>query len=150
VLNFAFAAHPERFVKTAKAASKADRRLGTIRHKTKSSRKGAQEAACVALALGGLADPAKKTTVTVDVISGGERINVVSDRALVKADVRAFGPEEFTRVQARAAAITAHPAIDVVTIKSTLQGTSRRGRTLRPPTVSRTGPSLCTPSLAVP
>ncbi len=84
-------------------------------------RNAALEAARVALALGGLSDPTKETTVTVDIISGGDKINVVPDRAVVKADVRAFTPEEFDRVEAAAAALAAHPSIDGVTIKSELK-----------------------------
>ena len=84
-------------------------------------RNAALEAARVALALGGLAEPAKQTTVTVDIISGGDRINVVPQHAVVKADVRAFTPGEFARVDAAAAEIAAHPGIDGVTIRSDLK-----------------------------
>jgi glutamate carboxypeptidase len=84
-------------------------------------RNAALEAARVALALGALADPAKETTVTVDILQGGDKTNVVPDRALVKADVRAFSNAEFDRVEAAAAALAAHPGIDGVTIKSNLK-----------------------------
>ena len=83
-------------------------------------RNAALEAARVALALGGLADPAKQTTVTVDIISGGDRVNVVPQHAVVKADVRAFTSGEFARVEAAAAVIATHPGIDGVTIRSDL------------------------------
>jgi len=81
----------------------------------------ALEAARLALAVGSLADPAKKTTVNVDIISSGERTNVIPAHAVVKADVRAFSKEEFDRVEAGAAALAAHPSIAGVTVTSTLQ-----------------------------
>jgi glutamate carboxypeptidase len=81
----------------------------------------ALESARLALAVGALADPAKKTTVNVDIISGGERTNVIPAHAVVKADVRAFSKEEFNRVEAGAADLAAHPSIAGVTVTSTLQ-----------------------------
>jgi glutamate carboxypeptidase len=81
----------------------------------------ALEAARLALAVGSLADPAKKTTVNVDIISSGERTNVIPAHAVVKADVRAFSKEEFDRVEAGAAALAAHPSIAGVTVTSKLQ-----------------------------
>ncbi len=86
-------------------------------------RNAALEAARIALALDKLADPAKKTTVVVDILSGGDRTNVVPASAIVKADVRAFTPDEFDRVERRAAELAAHPAIDGVGIKASLQRT---------------------------
>lgn len=83
-------------------------------------RNAALEAARVALALGALADPAKQTTVTVDILSGGDKTNVVPERALIKADVRAFTTAEFDRVERGAADLAARPGINGVTIKSTL------------------------------
>ncbi len=83
-------------------------------------RNAALEAARIALMLGALADPAKQTTVTVDILQGGEKTNVVPDKAVLKADVRAFSAAEFDRVEAAAAAIAARPGIDGVTIKSSL------------------------------
>jgi glutamate carboxypeptidase len=83
-------------------------------------RNAALEAARVALALGALADPAKQTTVTVDILTGGDKTNVVPDRALIKADVRAFTAAELDRVEKGAADLAAHPGIDGVTIKSGL------------------------------
>ena len=84
-------------------------------------RNAALEAARVALALGALADPARKTTVIVDILAGGEKTNVVPDRAVIKADVRAFSAAEFDRVERGAADLATHPGIDGVTIKSALQ-----------------------------
>jgi glutamate carboxypeptidase len=81
----------------------------------------ALEAARLALAVGSLADAAKKTTVNVDIISSGERTNVIPAHAVVKADMRAFSKEEFDRVEAGAAALAAHPSIAGVTVTSTLQ-----------------------------
>jgi glutamate carboxypeptidase len=83
-------------------------------------RNAALEAARVALALGALADPAKQTTVTVDILQGGDKTNVVPDKAVVRADVRAFSTAEFDRVEAAAAAIAGKPGIDGVTIRSSL------------------------------
>jgi glutamate carboxypeptidase len=84
-------------------------------------RNAALEAARVALALAALGDADKRTTVVVDILSSGDKINVVPDRAVVKADVRAFTTTEFDRVEQAAAALAAKPGIDGVTIKSSLQ-----------------------------
>jgi glutamate carboxypeptidase len=84
-------------------------------------RNAALEAARLALLLGGLGDPAKKTTVVVDVLAGGEKTNVVPDHAVVKADVRAFTVPEFDRIERAAAELAARPGIDGVTIKVSLQ-----------------------------
>jgi glutamate carboxypeptidase len=83
-------------------------------------RNAALEAARVALLLGSLADPVKQTTVTVDILQGGDKTNVVPSSAVLKADVRAFSAAEFDRVEAAATAIAAKPGIDGVTIKSSL------------------------------
>jgi glutamate carboxypeptidase len=84
-------------------------------------RNAALEAARVALALGGLADTPKRTSVVVDQLHGGDKINVVPDSAFVKADVRAFSKEEFDRVEQAAAEMAKHPAIDGVTITSSME-----------------------------
>jgi glutamate carboxypeptidase len=83
-------------------------------------RNAALEAARVALALGALGDAAKQTTVIVDILSGGDKTNVVPAHAVIKADVRAFSMGEFDRVARGAAELAAHPGIDGVTIKSSL------------------------------
>jgi glutamate carboxypeptidase len=57
------------------------------------------EASHQALQLGALADSAKETTVNVTMIEGGNAINVIPDHAVIRADVRAFTPEEFDRVE---------------------------------------------------
>jgi glutamate carboxypeptidase len=81
------------------------------------------EAARFALALEKLSDPAKKTTVTVDILNGGDKTNVVPAHAELKADVRAFTTDELDRVEQGAAKLAASPSIDGVTIKTTMQRT---------------------------
>lgn len=83
-------------------------------------RNAALEAARVALQLGALADAARGTTVTVTVLNSGEKTNVVPEHAVLKADVRAFVPAEFDRVEQAAAQIAAKPSIDGVAISSQL------------------------------
>jgi glutamate carboxypeptidase len=84
-------------------------------------RNAALEAARVALALDKLGDAEKKTTVEVDILSGGDKTNVIPDHALIKADVRALSAAEFDRVEKAAAELAASPGIAGVTIKSSLQ-----------------------------
>jgi glutamate carboxypeptidase len=84
-------------------------------------RNAALEAARLALALGPLADPAKQTTVVVDILSSGDKINVVPDHGVVKADVRAFTTAEFDRIEAAATGLAARPSTDGITIASRLQ-----------------------------
>ena len=83
-------------------------------------RNAALEAARVALELGKLADASKQTTVNVTVLNGGDKINVIPDRAVVKADVRVQTPDEFDRIEAAAKKLAASPMIDDVTITSRL------------------------------
>jgi glutamate carboxypeptidase len=83
-------------------------------------RNAALEAARVALDLGKLADPGKQTTVNVTVLNGGDKINVIPDHAVVKADVRVQTPDEFDRIEKEAEKIAAAPMIDGVTMKSRL------------------------------
>jgi glutamate carboxypeptidase len=78
------------------------------------------EAARVALLLGSLADPAKQTTVNVDILAGGDKTNVIPDRAVLKADVRAFSKEEFDRIEKEAAHIAASPGTEGVTATASL------------------------------
>jgi glutamate carboxypeptidase len=84
-------------------------------------RNAALEAARVALDLGRLADPSKQTTVNVTVINGGDKINVIPDHAVVKADVRVQTSDEFDRIEKQALKIAAAPMIDGVTMKSRLE-----------------------------
>jgi glutamate carboxypeptidase len=86
-------------------------------------RNAALEAARVASELGKLANAAAQTSVTVVMLHSGEKTNVVPDRAQITADVRAFAPAEFDRVEREAAALAARPAIEGVTITSSLQRT---------------------------
>jgi len=79
------------------------------------------EAARVALALDKLGDPVQQTTVVVDMLNGGERTNIVPDHAVIKVDVRAFSAAEFDRVEQSAQELAAHPQIQGVTIKSSMQ-----------------------------
>jgi glutamate carboxypeptidase len=74
------------------------------------------EASHQALQLGSLADAARETTVNVTRIDGGGAVNVIPEHASVVADVRAFTPEEFSRVEEglqRLAAQTVVPDIQV-------------------------------------
>jgi glutamate carboxypeptidase len=84
-------------------------------------RNAALEAAHMALALGELGNPQTGTTVTVDILSGGDRTNVVPAHAILKADVRSFSSAEFDGVERAAAELAAHPSIEGVTIKSSLE-----------------------------
>jgi glutamate carboxypeptidase len=83
-------------------------------------RNAALEAARVALLLGALADPAKQTTVNVDILQGGDKTNVIPEKAVIRTDVRALSAAEFDRIEAAAAAIAKTPGIDGVTIRSSL------------------------------
>ncbi|WEF30898.1 glutamate carboxypeptidase [Pseudoduganella chitinolytica] len=59
----------------------------------------ALEAAHQLVQLSQLGDEAKQTTVNWTVVQGGERSNVIPDRATAQADVRVMQPEEFDRVE---------------------------------------------------
>ncbi len=78
------------------------------------------EAARVALMLGPLADRAKQTTVNVDILAGGDKTNVIPDRAVLKVDVRAFSQDEFDRIEKEAARIAANPGTEGVTATASL------------------------------
>ena len=58
----------------------------------------------------GLAAPASGTTVSVGVIEGGTRTNVVPERCRVRVDVRVVEAAEQTRLEAALAAL--HPVLD--------------------------------------
>jgi glutamate carboxypeptidase len=83
-------------------------------------RNAALEAAHAALDLSKLGNPALETTVTVTILTGGDKINVVPDHASISADVRAYSLEEFDRVRQGAAQIAASPTISGVSITSRL------------------------------
>lgn len=81
-------------------------------------RNAATEVAHQVLQLGKLGDAEKKTSVNFTVIEAGDRINVIPDHAIAKADVRAAVPEEFDRVErdlARLAADKLIPDTEVTT-----------------------------------
>lgn len=74
-------------------------------------RNAATEVAHQVLQLGNLGDAEKKTSVNFTVIEAGDRINVIPDHAVAKADVRAALPEEFDRVEKDLARISANKRI---------------------------------------
>jgi len=78
------------------------------------------EAAQQALRLGTLADPSRETTVNVTVIEGGNATNVIPDHALLKADVRAFTPEEFDRIEKALQELAANPSVPDVQVHAQL------------------------------
>ena len=75
------------------------------------------EAAHQALQLASLADVSKETTVNVTMFQGGNAINVIPDHAIVTADVRAFVPEEFDRVEAGLTRLASHTTVPDVRVK---------------------------------
>ena len=85
-----------------------------------SGRNAALEASHQALKLGSLANPARETTVNVTIIQGGNAINVIPDHAIVKADVRAFTPEEFDRVEDGLKQVAADTIVPDVQIKASM------------------------------
>lgn len=83
-------------------------------------RNAALEAARIALALGGLSDAAKESSVTVTILSGGDKTNVVPDHATISADVRAYTNDEFARIEAGARGIAAQGALEGTSATLTL------------------------------
>jgi len=83
-------------------------------------RNAALEAAHQALQIGSLANPLKETTVNVTVLEGGKTINVIPDHALIKADVRAFTPDEFDRVELDLQTLVANTIIPDVQVKASM------------------------------
>ena len=77
-------------------------------------------AAQQALRLGTLADPSRQTTVNVTVIEGGNASNVIPDHAVLKADVRAFTPEEFDRIEKGLQELAAHTSVPDVQVHAQL------------------------------
>jgi glutamate carboxypeptidase len=75
------------------------------------------EASHQALQLGSLADPAKETSVNVTMIQGGNATNVIPDHAVIKADVRAFTPEEFDRVEKGLAKLAGETTVPEIQVK---------------------------------
>jgi glutamate carboxypeptidase len=78
------------------------------------------EASHLALQLSSLADAAKETTVNVTMIQGGNAINVIPDHALIKADVRAFTPQEFDRVETGLLKLAGETIVPEVLVKASL------------------------------
>jgi glutamate carboxypeptidase len=78
------------------------------------------EASHQALQLGSLADSAKETTVNVTMIQGGNAINVIPDHAVIKADVRAFTPQEFDRVETGLAKLAGDTTVPEVQVKASM------------------------------
>jgi glutamate carboxypeptidase len=78
------------------------------------------EASHQAMQLGSLADAAKETSVNVTMIQGGNAINVIPDHAVIKADVRAFTPEEFDRVEAGLQKLANTPVVPDVQVKASM------------------------------
>lgn len=78
------------------------------------------EASHQALQLGSLADSAKETTVNVTMIQGGNAINVIPDHAVIKADVRAFTPEEFDRVETGLRTLAGNTIVSEVQVRASM------------------------------
>jgi glutamate carboxypeptidase len=78
------------------------------------------EASHQVLQLGSLADSAKETTVNVTLIQGGNAINVIPDRAIIRADVRAFTPQEFDRVETGLAKLARDLIVPEVEVRASM------------------------------
>jgi glutamate carboxypeptidase len=78
------------------------------------------EASHQAIQLGSLASSEKETTVNVTMIQGGNAINVIPDHAVVKADVRAFTPQEFDRVETGLQKLAGDTVVPDVQVKASL------------------------------
>jgi glutamate carboxypeptidase len=81
----------------------------------------AMEAAHQILQLGKLGDPEKKTTINFTVLNAGDRVNVIPDQAIAKADVRAAVPEEFDRIEKDLARVSADKLIPETEVTTQLQ-----------------------------
>jgi glutamate carboxypeptidase len=78
------------------------------------------EASHQALQLSTLADIAKETTVNVTMIQGGNAVNVIPDHAVIRADVRAFTPEEFDRVETGLQKLAGDTIVPEVQVKASM------------------------------
>ncbi|MEH3116488.1 MAG: glutamate carboxypeptidase [Methylorubrum populi] len=76
-----------------------------------SGRNAATELSHQVLQIGKLGDRAKETTVNVTQMKAGTAVNVIPDAASAQADVRAFVPEEFDRVERDASRIAETPLV---------------------------------------
>jgi len=68
-------------------------------NKPQDGRNAAVELAHQILQMGKLGDAAKQTTINFTVMNAGDRTNVIPDRAVAQADVRAMNNEEFDRIE---------------------------------------------------
>ncbi len=78
------------------------------------------EASHQALQMGSLADSTKQTSVNVTMIQGGNATNVIPDHALIKADVRAFTPEEFDRVEKGLSKLASETIVPEIQVKASM------------------------------
>jgi glutamate carboxypeptidase len=78
------------------------------------------EASHQVLQLGSLVDSAKQTSVNVTMIQGGNATNVIPDHSVIKADVRAFTPEEFDRVERGLVKLTSETLVPEVQVKASM------------------------------
>ncbi len=83
-------------------------------------RNAAMEAAHQILQLSKLGDEDKKTTINFTVLKAGDRVNVIPDEAVAKADVRAALPEEFDRIEKDLARVSANKLIPDTEVKTSL------------------------------
>lgn len=84
-------------------------------------RNAAMEVAHQVLQLGKLGDPEKKTTINFTRIDAGDRVNVIPDHAIAKADVRAAVPEEFDRIEKDLARVSADKLIPETEVTTRLE-----------------------------
>lgn len=72
------------------------------------------------LRLGGFGDKAKETTVNFTLMQGGERSNIIPEKARGQADVRVLEPGEFDRLDRDIARLTADKLLPCAQIKAEL------------------------------
>jgi len=84
-------------------------------------RNAAMELAHQMLQLGRLGDPAKQTTINFTVMSAGDRTNVIPDRAVAQADVRAMTSAEFDRLERDLIATSKNKLIPETEVSVTLR-----------------------------
>jgi glutamate carboxypeptidase len=83
-------------------------------------RNAAMELAHQILQLSKLGHPASGTTVNFTVLDAGDRSNVIPDRAVAQADIRAQVPEEFDRVQRQLASMSKNRLIPDTEVTTSL------------------------------
>jgi glutamate carboxypeptidase len=92
--------------------------LGRAAHAGSQPERGRNAVAEIAhkiVALHSLSDPSTGTTVSVNVVHGGERTNVIAERAYAEVDLRVISLEESARVDRRVREIAATSFIPGVT-----------------------------------